>query len=72
MTQDVPFLTVPQVVQRLSEAGLSFSASTVQRWCRDQKIDRVKLPGGQYRIRTAVVEAFIKDPGSFPSEADVA
>jgi excisionase family DNA binding protein len=72
MTQDPPFLTVPQVAQRLSDAGLSYSASTVQRWCRDQKIENVKLPGGQYRIRTSVVDAFIADPGTFPTEADVA
>jgi excisionase family DNA binding protein len=72
MTQDAPFLTVAQVAQRLTDAGLTYSASTVQRWCRDQKIERVKLPGGQYRIRTSVVDAFIADPGSFPSEADVA
>lgn len=72
MTQDAPFLTVSEVAQRLSDAGLSFSSSTVQRWCRDQKIDRVKLPGGQYRIRTSVVDAFIADPSSLADEADVA
>lgn len=70
MTQDPPFLTVPQAAQRLSDAGLAYSASTVQRWCRDQKIENVKLPGGQYRIRTSVVDAFIADPGTFSSETD--
>lgn len=72
MTQDAPFLTVPQVVQRLADAGLQFSASTIQRWCRDEKIERVRFPGGQYRIRAAVVDAFIADPESVTGEVDVA
>lgn len=72
MTQDVPFLTVPQVADRLAAAGLSFSASTVQRWCRKEQIERVKLPGGQYRIRASVVDAFIQNPATFPRKVEAA
>jgi excisionase family DNA binding protein len=72
MTQDAPFLTVPEVAERLAKAGLNFSASTVQRWCRKELIERVKLPGGQYRVRASVVDAFIANPATFPRKVDAA
>lgn len=59
MTQDHLFLTVSQATERLNEAGLTVSRDTVQRWCREEKVPALKLPGGFYRMRAEDVDALL-------------
>lgn len=60
MTQEPPFLTVSQATERLNQAGLAVSRDTVQRWCRDGKINSQTLPSGYYRIPTDEIEAIVR------------
>jgi len=63
MTQEDLFLTAREAADRLTKAGMTISKDTVQRWCREEKIASVKLPGGYYRIPVEVVDAILKvDP----------
>lgn len=60
MTQEHPFLTVSQATERLNQAGLTVSRDTVQRWCREGKINSQTLPSGYYRIRSEEIEAILR------------
>ena len=36
--------------------ALKVTPATVWRWCRENKIEHIDLPGGQYRISQATVD----------------
>jgi predicted site-specific integrase-resolvase len=59
MTQVPPFLTAPQVAQRLTEAGLPVSEETVRQWAKSGRLASVKLPNGRHRFRPEVVDAIV-------------
>lgn len=64
MTQVPLYLTPNQAAQRLTDAGLKISGDAVRRWCRKDQIAAVKLPGGEYRINPADIDAFIGAPAA--------
>ncbi|WP_431892737.1 excisionase family DNA-binding protein [Micromonospora haikouensis] len=59
MTQVPLFLTPRQAAERLTNAGLSITEDTVRRWARKGQIERVQLPGGEYRIHRDVVDGLL-------------
>ncbi len=64
MTQVALFLTPRQAAERLTKAGLPITEDTVRRWARKGQIDRVQLPGGEYRIHRDVVDALLSTAGA--------
>lgn len=67
MTQVPLFLTPRQAAERLTEAGLAISEDTVRRWARKGQIERVQLPGGEYRIHRDVIDALVPTPATEPA-----
>lgn len=67
MTQVPLFLTPRQAAERLTKAGLPISEDTVRRWARKGQIDRLQLPGGEYRIHRDVVDGLLSGTAAAPA-----
>lgn len=67
MTQLPSYSTPRQVADYLTNEGVAVTEDAVRRWCREEKIPSITLPGGQYRIKREDAEAILV--GSNPSTA---
>ena len=59
MTQLPRYLTPREAADFLTAEGISITEDAVRRWCRDEKVPSITLPGGQYRIKREDVEALL-------------
>lgn len=52
-TVDDPFMTVPEVAKIFA-----VKPYTVRHWIKEGKLEGVKLPGGQWRVRRSTITEF--------------
>lgn len=62
MPQESGFLTPHQAATYLTGKGFEVTPATVQRWCREQKIQRIETPGRHYRIPIEALNALVVTP----------
>ena len=61
--------TTGQLAEWLTEQGVPTTGETVRGWCRDQKISRIRTPGGQYLILAEAARAILTPSGTDPARA---
>jgi excisionase family DNA binding protein len=71
MAQEAQYLTPRQATEYLAERGLVVAEDTVRRWCRDDLIPALTLPGGQYRVHRMALDAILtgETPAKVPAPA---